>query len=323
MNLYVKHSFRALRPEWERLYAMMDDCSPFLNPSAFEIAYKYFYPYYIARRCRPVFAMMQQDGVVRAILPLLKFSDNRYELFGNVNGFNECGMLYDGHAILPEVIDLVRQHFGEVEFMKIDESSPLAMFKGESARESDNVSICFGNDFEEYFKSFSKSVRQNVRTAYNRMKTDGLSFKMEYFTPHSKKNAGKIPIGKLINLYVKRHSERYGVRTSPLKKWFLQHQNFATRYYLHAQNAFTSVLYIGSEIGAFLSGLYNEHTLIVPRLSVNSECLRYSPGLVLICETIKQLQQSTSIRCLDLSLGDEPYKYQLGGKCHKSYRFKI
>ena len=132
-----------------------------------------------------------------------------------------------------------------------------------------------------------------------------------------------MPVNQIIGVYVKRHKERYGLDTGRLKQWFLKHQNFATRYYIDAPNAFTAVLYINNEIVGFLSGLHNERTLIVPRLSINSEFRRYSPGFILICETIKHLQKNTAIRCLDLSLGDEQYKYQLGGKTHLSYRFSI
>lgn len=36
------------------------------------------------------------------------------------------------------------------------------------------------DSFEEYFDTLSKSMRQNIRTAYNRIRTDGLKYNMEY-----------------------------------------------------------------------------------------------------------------------------------------------
>lgn len=321
MKLAIKHRFSSIKSDWERLYRLTPEVSPFLHPDAFSIAYRYFYPYYLIWRTVPIFVVFSDEFKVRAIVPLLK-SKGKYHLFGDVNGFNECGLLYDDCTMLPEVISLLRRCFGNVEFMKIDERSPLSGYKGSKTKESKNVDIRFDESFDDYFKGLSKSVRQNIRTAYNRLNTDGLLLSMKYFKPDIAVR-GNVPINQLVDLYVKRHTERYGVATGRLKQWFLKHQSFATRYYIKAPNAFTSVLYINSEVVGFLSGLYNDKTLIVPRLSIDSEFRRYSPGLILICETIKYLQQNTSIRCLDLSLGEEQYKYQLGGRSHLAYRFNI
>lgn len=324
MKLAIKHRFSSVKADWEKLYRLTPEVSPFLHPGAFAIAYRYFYPYYLIWRTVPTFAVFTDDAKVRAIVPLLK-TKGKYCLFGDVNGFNECGLLYDDCAILPKVISLMRKRFGEVGFMKIDERSPISNYKGESAVVSNNVAIRFDENFDEYFKGLSKSVRQNIRTAYNRLRTDGYSISMKYFNRDNTivTGGGNIPVNQLVDLYTKRHSERYGVATGCLKQWFLKHQSFATRYYIEAPNAFTSVLYINSGIVGFLSGLYNDKNLIVPRLSIDSQYRRYSPGLILICETIKHLQQNTSIRCLDLSLGEEQYKYQLGGQPHLAYRFNI
>lgn len=45
--------------------------------------------------------------------------------------------------------------------------------------------------------------------------------------------------------------------------------------------------------------------------------------MILVNETIKHFIADTSINILDLSLGEEPYKYQLGGTLHHAYRFTL
>jgi len=45
--------------------------------------------------------------------------------------------------------------------------------------------------------------------------------------------------------------------------------------------------------------------------------------MILICESIKYLMTDTPIRILDLSYGEETYKYKLGGKTHYSFNFRI
>ena len=80
--------------------------------------------------------------------------------------------------------------FGEIKSPKIRidrvrEGSKLAviMDKGIEGylikrRAIENVKIAFNNGYSEWINGLSKSVRQNVRTAYNRLNTDGRMLKM-------------------------------------------------------------------------------------------------------------------------------------------------
>ncbi len=45
--------------------------------------------------------------------------------------------------------------------------------------------------------------------------------------------------------------------------------------------------------------------------------------MLLVTEAIKYLIKSTDINVLDLSQGDEPYKYNLGATEHFSYRYRL
>ena len=182
MKLLIKHSYSSIKNDWDRLYKVTPNVSPFLSSRAFFIAYRYFYPYYLLWHALPIFAVFTVDKLVRAIVPLIKYR-GKYHLFGDVNGFNECGFLYDDSSILPEIMESLHNLFGEIEFMKIDERSPLSMFRGNNATASNNVAIWFDNKFDDYFKTLSKSVRQNIRTAYNRINTAGYTISMEYYLP--------------------------------------------------------------------------------------------------------------------------------------------
>ena len=211
-----------------------------------------------------------------------------------------------------------------LEFLKKDERNPvIGVFPPPPPpnllSKTSNAAIYFADDFNAYFKSLSSSVRQNIRTAYNRMAKDGHTFCLDVYRP----KINKLPTREVIDLYCKRHGDRYGVHTSMLKKWFLKHQSFATKIYELAPGAITCLLRIDGKPAAFLSGLGNDKRLIVPRLSINNEFRRYSPGMVLIAEAIKYLIADTTIRVLDLSQGDEQYKYQLGAVTHYSYVYTI
>lgn len=318
LSLKTTSSFKSISKEWERLYKITPDVSPFLNPDAMSICVKYFYPYYIVNRCIPLFLLFYEHGSIKAIAPMLKYSNGKTELFGFANGFNESGMLFESEGILPECIRLIKETYGEALFLKIDERSPLATFAQQDVHSTSNAEIRFGNDFDEYFKNLSKSVRQNVRTAYNRLSSDDNMVEIKVFAGDD-----ELPIDDIINLYSLRHEKKYAVKTGFLKKWFLKTQSFATQLYLHSPNALTFVLYINGSMAAFMSGLSGNDRLIIPRLSIDETLKRYSPGMLLVVESIKYLIKSTDIRVLDLSQGQEQYKYNLGAVEHLSYRFKL
>lgn len=318
LSLKTTRSFKHILKDWERLYRITPEVSPFLHPDAISICIRYFYPYYIVNRCLPLFLLFYESDSIRAIAPMLKYSNGRMELFGFANGFNESGMLFESEGILPECIRLIKETYGEAQFLKIDERSPLATFAQQDAHSISNAEIRFGDDFDEYFKNLSKSVRQNIRTAYNRLSSDDNTVEIKVFAGDD-----KLPIDDIINLYSLRHEKKYAVKTGFLKKWFLKTQSFASQLYLHSPNALTFVLYINGSMAAFMSGLSGNNRLIIPRLSIDETFKRYSPGMLLVIETIKYLIKSTDIRVLDLSQGKEQYKYNLGAVEHISYRFKL
>ena len=65
----------------------------------------------------------------------------------------------------------------------------------------------------------------------------------------------------------------------------------------------------------FLSGLISRDgtTVVIPRLSIDNQYRFYSPGYILLAETLHWLDSNTTCRCLDLSRGDEQYKIDMGG----------
>lgn len=323
MKIEVVYSFKKIYNDWNRLYNMIPDPSPFFHPKTFKITLRNFYPYYILHHCIPFFVIFKENQTIRAIIPLLKFinwrKESRIQLFGFPNGFNESDILYDSVEIIPKCLDLLRERLGKIEFIKIDQRSPLCKFIPVENHIQKNVAIILSKDFDSYLSLLSKSVRQNIRTAFNRLKIDGRSIELRIFPG----GQSKIPTSEIISLYCERHSKKYSVKSSYIKKWYLKKCHFATKFYKKSENALTAVLFIDNKFAAFLNGVTNDFRIIIPRLSINEDYLRYSPGLLLIHEVIKYLIESTSIRVFDLGVGEEKYKYDLGGVVHNSYNFFI
>lgn len=84
---------------------------------------------------------------------------------------------------------------------------------------------------------------------------------------------------------------------------------------------YTFCLYINENPAAFMSGFVtNFNEIVFPIVAMNSSFREYVPGKLMINESIKYLQKKESIRVLDLSRGDERYKFEMGGSKHYNYR---
>ena len=97
--------------------------------------------------------------------------------------------------------------------------------------------------------------------------------------------------------------------------WYMKNINFMTESLRHMHSSMSVMLFIDNELAAFMSGLKSpgESDYIIPRLSINGKYSFYSPGMLLVNETVRYLIEKTSNRNLDLSLGTENYKTQMGG----------
>ncbi len=96
--------------------------------------------------------------------------------------------------------------------------------------------------------------------------------------------------------------------------------------YLHkCMHCFYGTVRIDGYLAASLIGPYaGDGRMIIPRLSYDSAYYRYPPGGMLVDEATKFLLNGDSprtVRNLNLSRGEERYKYDFGGKEHFNYCF--
>lgn len=177
------------------------------------------------------------------------------------------------------------------------------------------VDIFLESDYESHFKQLSKSVRQNIRTAYNRMQKDSVDFDFHFYIG-GKKIPAKIKRDSK-RCYLKRQLDTYthSVLTK-LKHYigisWLRHDNFSL--FLN-DNAVNATLYLNGVVAAcFMGSLnYSKDRVVIPRLAISADFRKYSPGYVLLCECMKYVLSKTSIQHIDLCRGTEKYKSDLGG----------
>lgn len=194
------------------------------------------------------------------------------------------------------------------EFAFVDKNSPLHMLMNE-VYEFENYCIKI-EKYNEWYEKLSKNMRQNIRTSYNRLGTDNRTYKLEEHADMVGKLAGQID-----EIYKKRKiTWNKGVRVKTVN----MHRDIVYNSVNALPESKLYVLKIDDEVAAFLIGYVTGDRISIPRLAINEEYSRYSPGIVLINEFLKK----ETVRYFDLGRGQESYKSKLSGDMYNTYNMR-
>ena len=177
--------------------------------------------------------------------------------------------------------------------------------------------------YDDYFGSLSKHQRQNIRTAYNKLKKANLNFSVVKYD--AKNSIPRDVKKKCMKIYETRCAMKNGQRQGVLARIVAAKERHTNLINLMVRKAGSAVFvfFVESEPAAYLVCFYDEHRPIVyvPRLAVNVNFMKYDAGILLLNESIKCLLEER-IAVVDLTRGDEPYKYAMGGVTHYNYCYK-
>ena len=181
-----------------------------------------------------------------------------------------------------------------------------------------NVRIVFSDGLDEYMRSLSVNARANMRKARNRLRRDGrnLSFSFRSSVGIGDGMDGRearTQVHRCRAVYVARQESRYR-NSGWLARLFFRHGSYVALS-VPGDNSFVAALEIDGDIAAYMEGYVNmaRKALEVPRVAMNAEFGRYSPGRLLIVEAVAWLSANSNVRTIDLCRGDERYKLDLGG----------
>lgn len=204
--------------------------------------------------------------------------------------------------------------------------STLEIVSEESVK---NTIIPIGDNYNDYFGKLSKHVKQNVRTAYNRVHKDGYEVQFNYYENYrgrkeDEENALRI-FKSYMEVYVDRQNNKYknGIRKRVkglLIKYF--HYDFNSAFYSFS---YLADITINGKIAAMVK-CYKDTVhkqLIIPMLAIDENFYRYSPGMILVNELAKQISERTDLNEISLGRGDEKYKYDMGGCNYATLRWNI
>ena len=330
--IFIEGKFEQVEKEWRDFYSTSRNISPYMSYDFQRIYKRQLWASIHTLRASYVVYKAYENKQLLAIIPMIKIG-NRLYIAGDFRATGYLDFLYSNdltddqlRCLIKEFISFMKKY--KIHFNKINQSSrlfgvlsELCHMDNSSFKRGTCVNISFGESYDDYFSQLSKSTRQNIRTAHNRLNREGKSVSIE---THIGLAIDRIANTELMRLYQKRSSERSG-KTNKVVQFFQERFNPLTLSLNQSDNSFISTLRIDSELAAYMQGFITQsgEVAVIPRLAINSDFSVYCPGGILITDTIKWLIDNSRVRNLDLSLGDEKYKYEYGGKEHYNFDFSF
>ena len=285
------------------------------------------------RRKKPLYrirvaCIMQGEDILMMLALKGSITGSYWKMLGDIQGCDVADALWKP-SLAPGEREEIAEFFYRntpqaLKLHRIPSESPLAagapverICKEEKVT---YVRIPVPDDPEQLLRSLSHSVRQNIRTAYNRMKRDGIEVRLEVFDEGH-------PVSdevwkKIMDLYFGRLFSKY--RSTQVRSWWtlrkkrrlyykVKHDTLSLHY---LPNSFHAVLWQEDRPIALMDGFktHDGKSVSIPRLAIDTSYGFYSPGYVLLTEVIRYIAAHPVLAELDLSRGDEKYKFDMGGQ---------
>ena len=262
---------------------------------------------------------MLENDIPVCIAPLVldKKPEKKIRLLGHGTNAGVLDFIYKDSSYVEPLYNYCKQIFSKYkfEFHFVPENSPL--FSCMSSKELFLNYIIDYNEYDSFFSQLSKSVRQNVRTAYNRVNKDEKLITYMMFDKLSK-NIEEI-LDQVNRVYLNRKIQwnNHQISFSSLKTYRLKHRDVIWTCVRKLSNVHLHVICIDDEIAAFFVSCVSDNHFYIPRLAMNDKFARYSPGILLIMEFLKSKNEKHIY--FDLGRGAESYKTSLNGNLYKSF----
>lgn len=283
------------------------------------------------------FALLMKDDAPKLIFPYwiikktFRFINKPAIYFMGREGWSDyLNCVYNSIAIedVKALFDDISQRFSCQKFIIEDLRESSTLYKVitknyivSSDIKATCVELTLPDNEEEYKHMLSKSSKQNIRTANNRLIKDGYTIR---FTFDDK----TISIGECEKLRAIRMPKKMGNQSIAfrIKSWIYNKLIFSFPQYLpfyEDTNSHVMTAFIDKELVAFFNyGIDVRHRRINVMSAGTSEKYGwYSPGILLMFAYIQERINCKDMDIVDFTRGNEKYKYSLGG--HEHYNHKI
>lgn len=339
MYRLIKHTdIRTVKDAWNTLYNRNIHLTPYQQYSYCSIINEYPAILKWNRLKNVIYELRNTHDQTIMLMPLHIETTKKQNIAYMWGKFSQSGHLdfvYD-EQIKTEAflagMNLINKDIGNVKLVitcvteqsKLNEMIQNCFSSSHYVRRKDTcIQIPITTSFKDYLRTLKKHVRQNLRTSFTRLKNDSLTYEVQTCVNQA------IPsdiLSQLFEIYWKRLSDkRLNIGLKRFLPLSLRMQLNPTIIALKIlPNVFYSIIYIDKTIAGFCAGFTSHNgKIILPFLSINGTFSRFSPGGILITETIKFLIENHDYKYFDLSRGDEKYKYTYGGTEHFIYSYEI
>lgn len=265
-------------------------------------------------KCSFVVEFENQKAVCIAPLNIDKTPTKIVRLLGHGTNAGYLDFIYNDGKYVRPMLEYCRKLFDnyQFEFTFVPEYSPLVELMCIS-KEFSNYRICMG-EYDEYFSSLSKNTRQNIRTSYNRLKKDEREIELQILKKADECFEKKLKECNRIYEKRKLYWKKQGKVDNKFRQWIFLKRDVIYKTCRESDSGIIVLLNIDKTCSAFFVGFTFNNGIYIPRLAINMEYSRYSPGIVLVNEYLKTIQTNFNEDYIfDLCRGDESYKSKLGG----------
>lgn len=341
MDVKEYASIAEIEDIWNRIYSGNEDISWFQSFSwnqSLEWAFRNRKVRY--RNCTLKYIVYDGRFIVPAVVSK---KENYIEFLGTKESSDYLSFIYDRSASQTELSEWVRFFLEDyagysIRLERINVTSRIYGTVKEVVAHSngawkeelrDCVVVPTRTDSETFVASLSKSARQNYRTALNRIRKDGLQYEvMSGFGTVSEEIAAM-----LLTVYRDRRADcdeannvagrAAGFARGVIKKALGENDIDILSDYSRKEKLFLALIRIDGELAAFCEGNLNnrQNCISIARVATKSDYYKYSPGNIMLIETIEKLKNE--IEFFDLTRGIEDYKFRLGGVIHHNACFYL
>lgn len=278
----------------------------------------------------PQFVVVTCEGETKIILPLLveKLKKRARFLSGRIAGILNAACPYTdptAHEAMTALVQFLKDHYKgwKIRLLDMPRHSLLAetlIQQGASfsERASFHVPLSDFASYDDYIASLGKNIYKNIRKAYNHLTTDNKTFQLDVYDKHH------LPSNQLLTkvwtLYFRRKLAWKHKRQSflsevmcRLRAWRQDTKVRQTKSMKLLQESQLYTLTIDGQLAAFMHVYLHEGHALMPKLAIDASYSRYSPGILLVLETLKQMMPQ-GVKDFDMCRGDERYKREVGGQ---------
>lgn len=314
------NSFTEIEKEWGYLLKHNSGFSYYQSVPYMRVLWSNILPYCLVLRVVPRFFLFSENGEIKLILPLFKkLFKNEYTLYGYRTGVGYLDAIYSDELRLSdfsncfyELKNYIKGSIIRFEHVRYENTlGKWLLMNGGHISEKGCTEIVLPDCYDEYYQSLGKHMKQNIRTSYNRLDTD----KCQYVFKCKSYSGMPGDLSKKLNqMYITRQISKY--KKSKLYSYFVKYIDLGTRIHKSSDlDVRAFILLINNQIASYFDAIIADKVIIVPRLAISDTFNRYSPGVILINESIKHLV-GQGIKSMDLTHGTEAYKLSMGGVVH-------